>query len=287
MEEKEFIDYLSQYTDGKLAFDNLINQKKYFRVNTLKIDSEKFKKISKLKFEQSSYWKNAFEFIGKEKLGRVWEYFLGYIYPQSLSSMIPPLVLAPQIRDDVFDMTSAPGGKCTEMSALMNNTGVIVANDLPLKEGALFSNITRLGVLNCLVISRDAKNYKLRNRFDKVLLDAPCSALGGEKAAYRRYTKRTSYKLSGVQKTMILNAFDSLKVGGKLVYSTCTFAKEENEEVVQFLLDKRPEAELDKIKLKIPHEKGADGMEKVWRIYPQNLNSEGFFISRIKKVKQL
>lgn len=286
MDQKEFVEYLDSFTNGELAFEKLINQKKYFRVNSLKINPKKFKQISKLRCKQSGYWENGFLYNGKEQLGNTWEYFLGYLHPQSLSSMMPALVLDPKEREDVLDMTAAPGNKTTQMSAMMENTGVVVANDLPEKEGALFGNITRLGVLNCLVTDRDAKYFKLRGRFDKVLLDAPCTALGGEKAAHKRYRKEMSERLGRVQKIMILNCFDSLKVGGKMVYSTCTFAKQENEEVIEFLLDKREEAEIDRIKLNIPHEKGLDGMERVLRIYPQHLESEGFFIAKIKKVDQ-
>ena len=115
-------------------------------------------------------------------------------------------------------------------------------------------------------------------------MDAPCTALGGEKNAYKRYRVEMSRKLSAVQKVMLLNAFDSLKDGGELVYSTCTFVKEENEEVVQFLLDKREEARLMEIKLPIPHKKGMDGLTACWRIYPQQFESDGFFIAKLKRV---
>ncbi len=302
MNKEEFIDYLSSFTDAELAYEKLINQKKYFRVNTIKSSVELFKKYSKLKVNQSKYWENAFEFLGastnevrdahgtkfhrEEQLGNTWEYFLGYIHIQSLSSMIPVLVLDPKEREYILDMCAAPGGKTTQMSAIMKNTGGVAANDLLEKEGSMFGNITRLGAINCIVTNRDAKTFKIRNKFDKALVDAPCTALGGEKAAHLRYTKEMSERISGIQKTMLINAFDSLKVGGELVYSTCTFAKEENEDVVEFLLGKRMEAELVESELNIPHEKGLDGMDKAWRIYPQTIESEGFFIAKIRKREQ-
>ena len=286
MNKKEFIEYLNSFTDGELAYEKLINQKKYFRVNTIKSSVELFKKYSKLKVKQSEHWENAFEFLGEEQLGNTWEYFLGYIHIQSLSSMIPVLALDPKEREYILDMCAAPAGKTTQMSAIMKNTGGVVANDLLEKEGSMFGNITRLGAINCIVTNRDAKAFKLRNKFDRALVDVPCTALGGEKAAHLRYTQEMSKGISGIQKTILINAFDSLKVGGELVYSTCTFAKEENEEVVNFLLEKRMEAELIEIELSIPHEKGIDGMDKAWRIYPQTLGSEGFFIAKIKKREQ-
>ncbi len=284
METREFIEFLDSFTDGEKAYHHLINQKKFFRVNTIKTTSEKFKKSSKLHRNQIKYWENAFEYKGEKSLGLTWEYFLGYIHPQSLSSMIPALVLNPRGKESILDLTAAPGGKTTQLSAMVGLDGLVVANDKPEKEGALFGNITRLGVTNTLVTTRDAKNFKWREKFHRVLLDAPCTALGGEKAAHLRYTNEMSKTLGRIQKIMILNGFDSLKVGGELVYSTCTFAKEENEDVVQFLLDRREEAEIQEIKLDIPHENGLDGMGKAWRIYPQQLDSEGFFISKIKKI---
>ncbi|MDD5023285.1 MAG: tRNA methyltransferase, partial [Candidatus ainarchaeum sp.] len=123
MNKDEFVEYLNGYTDGEKAYENLINQKKYFRINTLKIKIEEFKKISKLKCVQSKYLEEGFEFSGKEKLGNTWEYFLGFIHPQSLSSMVVSKALDPKEREYMLDMTSAPGGKTTHMSALMNNTG--------------------------------------------------------------------------------------------------------------------------------------------------------------------
>lgn len=286
MNKEEFIEYLNSFTEGELAYDKLINQKNYFRLNSIKTNIELFKKYSKLKVKQSEYWENAFEFLGTEQLGNTWEYFLGYVHIQSLSSMIPVLALNPKEREYILDMCAAPAGKTTQMSAIMKNTGGVVANDLLEKEGAMFGNITRLGAINCIVTNRDAKNFKLRNKFDKALVDAPCTALGGEKAAHLRYTPEMSRKISGIQKKILINAFDSLKVGGELVYSTCTFAKEENEEVVEFLLEKRMEAELVPIELAITHEKGLDGMDNAWRIYPQTIESEGFFIAKIKKREQ-
>ncbi len=283
MNRNEFIDYLNSFTDGELAFEKLLSQKEFFRLNTLKITSKGFEKFSKIKRKQTSLSQIAFEYADFVQIGKTWEYFLGYIHPQSLSSMLPAIVLNPKERQDVFDLTAAPCGKTTQLSAMMKNTGVIVANDTPEKEKSMFANIKRLGALNIVVTSKDAKDFKIRERFDKVLLDAPCSALGGEKAAHLRYNKETSYSLSRIQKSMILNAFDSLKNEGELVYSTCTFAEEENEEVVNFLLQKREEAKEMKIELDIPKEKGLNGLNAI-RIYPQHLDSEGFFISKIKKV---
>lgn len=286
MDKKEFIELLDTYTDGDSAYDSLMNQREFFRLNTLKTNLEDFLRYSELSFEKSGLWEYALEYKDSIPIGRTWEYFLGYIHPQSFSSMLPPIVLNPGGRDFVLDLTAAPGGKTTQLAAMMRNKGLIVANDTEERILSLFSNIKRLGVLNTVVSEVDAKNWRVRSRFNKVLVDAPCSALTGEKAAHRRYVPLTSKNLSRVQKVLLLRGFDSLKVGGELVYSTCTIIEEENESVVNFLLERRPEAELVPIKLDLKHDKGISMKEAV-RVYPQHFQSEGFFIAKIRKTEEL
>ncbi|MBN2478228.1 NOL1/NOP2/sun family putative RNA methylase [Candidatus Micrarchaeota archaeon] len=285
MEKKEFIEYLNTFTEGERAYHSLTRPKRFFRVNSLKISLKEFLSSSKIKRNQTEYWENAFSLEEDIQIGRTWEYFLGYLHPQSMASMIPPIVLNPKPKESVLDITAAPGSKTTQMSAMMKNTGMILANDKKERLTSLMGNITRLGVINTISTAKDAKKLKIRNRFDRALLDAPCTALGGEKFAHLRYDYEMSKRISVIQKTMILNTFDSLKEGGTMVYSTCTFSSEENEGIVEFLLHKREEAELQNIELEIPHEKGF-GMEKAWRIYPQHLESEGFFIAKIRRGKR-
>ena len=266
---------------------SLESAKKYFRINTLKIKEEEFREKSSLKFKNTviGFVKELEERI---LLGSTAEYFLGLIHPQSLSSAIVPLALDVREEDVVLDVTASPGSKTTEIAMLMNNKGAIVANDRRERLSPLFHNIARLGVVNTVVISTDAKKPVKEGYFTKVLLDAPCSALGSHLNSWKRFEEGIAKNLSRVQKRMILSAFDSLKEGGTLVYSTCTITKEENENVVDFLLQSRENAKLDNISLDVPHEKGLSeyGREfrKVMRIYPKHLGSEGFFIAKIKKV---
>lgn len=285
MEEKEFLDWLSSFTDSELAFNSLKGQKDSFRINTLKIPISTFEEISQLKCEPPGWYPSARLLSTPIQLGNTFEYFLGYLHPQSLSSMVPPLVLGPKPGEQVLDLTAAPGSKTTQISALMENQGILVANDEPDREIFIVNNLSRLGALNVIVTNRDAKRWPLKKEFDKVLLDAPCSALGSNLNALRRFSLPGIQKLATVQKDMIVSAFDALKPGGTLVYSTCTYTKEENEDAISYLFERRQEAKLEKIKIKIPHEKGLDGLTEAWRIYPQTLGSEGFFIAKIKKVE--
>ncbi|MBU0532180.1 RsmB/NOP family class I SAM-dependent RNA methyltransferase [Candidatus Micrarchaeota archaeon] len=283
MEEREYKDWLSQYTDAEECLNAFQNQKQFFRVNTIKTSLEKFYKTSKLQSKVTTYYGAAFELEEDIQIGKTWEYFLGLIYPQSLPSILVSLVLNPHPNDTVLDVAAAPGSKFSHMAMLMNNEGVLVGNDFKKdKISALYATINRMNILNCIVTIRDGKALGWKERFTKVLLDAPCTALGSGQSAWQRWNKENSDNISRIQKKMLFSAYDALKPGGELVYSTCTYAKEENEDVVNNLLANVPNAKLLDIYLDIPHERGIY-LKKCCRIYPQHLQSEGFFIAKIKK----
>ncbi len=302
MELTEFKNWLSLYTDAEECLSAFYNQKQFFRVNTLKISIAKFSEIRKINCEQTKYYDAAFELKEAKnyQIGKTWEYFLGYIYPQSLSSILVSLVLNPKPDasdarylkpETVLDVAAAPGSKFSHMAMLMENKGVLVGNDFKKEKiSALYATINRMNVLNCIITSHDGSRLKWKEKFDKVLLDAPCTALGSGEGASERWTPEHSKQISILQKKMLFSAFESLKPGGELVYSTCTYAKEENEEVVKSLLEdnRTQNARLETIEIDIPHESGLSefGSEfrKCYRIYPQHLQSEGFFIAKIKKV---
>ncbi|MBD3210744.1 NOL1/NOP2/sun family putative RNA methylase [Candidatus Micrarchaeota archaeon] len=288
MEDSEFRGWLSRYTDSEACLEAFQKQKTFFRVNTLKKSLEEFRSLTKLDCRQAGCCREAFGLEESIPLGRTWEYFLGYIHPQSLSSILVSLVLAPSPEDFVLDAAASPGSKFSHLAMLMENRGVLVGNDFKKQKiSALYATINRLNVLNCIVTLRDAKALDWKERFDKVLLDAPCTALGSGSSASSRWEPSHSERISGAQKRMLFSAYDSLKPGGTLVYSTCTYAKEENEEVVANLLENVPGSSLREIPLEIPHEPGLGdyGQEfrKCLRIYPQHLHSEGFFIAKIRK----
>lgn len=284
MDEKQFRDYLSSFADA----DKVLSAKTRdtIRINTLKISKDEFREISGIKLEPTFY-EYGFYAESETKLGMTWEYFLGYMHTQSLSSMLPSLILAPKKDDLVLDAAAAPGSKMSHMAMLMENKGAILANEKDWRRGsALFSNIARLGVLNAKVTVRDATRLGINSYFTKALVDAPCSSLA-RPSAFRKFTPNLAYEISKTQKKMLFSAYDSLKAGGALVYSTCTYEKEENEGVVSLLLEKRPEAKLVDLGLDFPHESGfsefGNEFRKTARIYPYHFSSEGFFISKITK----
>lgn len=287
MEKSQYLDWLNSYTDAEKCISCFENQKDFFRLNSIKMNNEKFKETSKLKCTPSPYYELAYELEEKIQIGKTWEYFLGYVYPQSLPSILVSRMLDPKPGETIADVAAAPGSKFSHLAALMGNTGVLVGNDQKEKLSALYSTINRMNVLNCIVMFGDAVKMKLPFQFDKILVDAPCTALGSGPEAYLRWDESHSKKISLLQFKMLLRAFDNLKDGGELVYSTCTYAKEENEDVVQRLLNEREDASLGDIIAGFPHANGlseyGNEFSKTIRIYPQHLDSEGFFVAKIRK----
>ena len=225
--------------------------------------------------------------------GNLLAYFLGHIHPQAFTSCLASLVLRPKKDSSVLDLCAAPGGKTSHLAQLMNNSGIIVANELhPSRHVPLGHTLYRLGVLNAAVTAYQAQEFPLKERFDFVLADVPCSGEGRfraiKKGAFYRQG-RGRRKLPDLQKRIILRAFDLLDVKGVMLYSTCTYNPYENEAVVTELLRKR-EAEILPIQVSWDHRPGLlewkgtqydEQMERAVRFYPHQVDSVGFFMARI------
>ena len=171
-------------------------------------------------------------------------YEKGYIYLQSLSSMIPPLVLDAKGNEQILDMASAPGSKTTQISAMMNNTGHIIANELDkIRCERLKFNLNNQGATNVEVINGYGEKLgeKYLETFDRVLLDTPCSGEGRFIAeiagTYRNWSLKTVKELSKIQRKLIKSGYNALKPGGIMVYSTCTLNLEENEDILKWALE--------------------------------------------------
>ena len=229
--------------------------------------------------------------------GNLLEYYLGYIHPQALTSCFASMALSPKSDSYVLDMCAAPGGKTSHMAALMSNTGLIVANDLyPNRHVPLGHTLDRMGVLNTVITGYQAQEFPLRQRFDYVLADVPCSGEGRfrktkEGMRYRETGKKA--RLPDLQKRIILRGFDLLTENGEMLYSTCTYNPEENEAVVQYLLEKR-DARLLSIDTGRGQEPGIQcwgektyerELSKTARFYPHRIDSVGFFMARIGRRK--
>ena len=278
--------------------------RKSIRVNTIKIEIEECAKRLKeknWKLEQIPWCKEGFwlEHDERRDVGNLWEHHMGYMYVQEAASMIPPLVLNPQEHEAVLDMSAAPGSKTTQIAALMKNTGIVVANDYKaIRLASLGINIQKVGATNTIMTLMGGQRMK-NVKFDRVLLDAPCSGTGTICKSLKTvdmWNPLMITRLSDQQKQLIENAWSLLKEGGTLVYSTCTLEPEEDEGVISFLIKNHKDAEVDEIKKdELPGLKRSkaittfdgeeydDRVKKCLRIWPQDNYTEGFFVTRIKK----
>ncbi|KAB8342784.1 hypothetical protein FH972_022382 [Carpinus fangiana] len=234
-------------------------------------------------------------------IGATPEYLAGHYIMQAASSFLPVMALAPQENERVLDMASAPGGKTTHIAALMKNTGTIFANDSNKDRAkALIGNIHRLGVKNAVVCNYNALEFpKVMGGFDRVLLDAPCSGTGviaKDASVKTNKTPADFLRLPHLQKQLLLAAIDSVdhasKTGGYIVYSTCSVTVEEDEAVVQYALNKRPNVKLVETGLGSFGKEGFTtymgktfdkSMKMTRRYYPHSYNVDGFFVSKFKK----
>ncbi|GAB0133843.1 hypothetical protein EsDP_00002237 [Epichloe bromicola] len=234
-------------------------------------------------------------------LGATPEYLAGHYILQAASSFLPCMALDPQENERVLDMAAAPGGKTTYMAAMMKNTGVVIAND-PNRSRAkgLIGNIHRLGARNVIVSNYDAREFpRPMGGFDRVLLDAPCSGTGviaKDPSVKTNKTEMDFMQLPHVQKQLLLAAIDSVnhssKSGGYVVYSTCSVTIEENEQVVQYALSRRPNVRLVDTGLAFGKEGFTSFMGKKFdpslrltrRYYPHTYNVDGFYVAKFKKI---
>ena len=290
---------MERYRDIIPEFDRFKNvihtpQPYDIRVNTIKSSISEIKDILKQDeqvFEQSE-WNDNFLKVNFEP-GKNILHWLGKYHVQESVSGIPPFILNPEPGERVVDICAAPGSKTTQMSAFMGNTGEILANDIQRNRiRSLLSNISRLGCVNVQVFERDGRNLPEKSKFDKVLVDAPCSAEGNaRKNSDLIYGADMDVitKLSKLQENLLEKAFRLCKNGGTIVYSTCTFAPEENEVVVSKFLDY---GKLEKPDFNFPHSSGItewnnmeleNELEKCIRVYPHQLDSGGIFVAKFKK----
>ncbi len=229
-------------------------------------------------------------------LGNTEEYYLGYIYPMTLSSALPVIALEPKPGEYILDMCAAPGSKTTQIAQVAEDKAVIVANDRRLDRlTALVANLKRLGVACALTTLYRGEVFPFGVPFDKVLVDAPCSGEGRYREGYEGellYQKEGHTNLPAIQKGLLVRAFDLVKVGGIVVYSTCTFNPEENEMVVDYLLRKR-QAEIVSCTYPLPHHPGVTewegrplhpDLQKTARFYPHETQAVGFFVAKIKRL---
>ncbi len=274
----------------------------YIRLNTLKASEEE---IEGILAEEGFRTRpvpglSLFRRVeGEGNIGDSMAFLMGLIYPQSITSAMPVLALEPRPGMAVLDMCASPGGKTTLLAQMMDDRGLIVANDRRMDRlTALTANIKRMGCTSVVVTFHRGESFPLSREpergFDAVLVDAPCSGEGRYKVdAQGRLLYRVPGKtdLPAIQKGLILRAYDLLRPGGRLVYSTCTINPLENEGVVDYLLKKR-RAEVVCWEPPLAWNRGVstflgcsyDGRtHECRRFYPHQVDATGFFVALLSK----
>ncbi len=279
----------------KFRIDMMKGRRQSIRVNTLKSD---------LTFPNPITWaEHCYWFDGdKAELTHSENFEKGNIYLQNAASFIPPIVLDVQPKQHVLDMCAAPGGKASHIAAITGNKAELWVNDNSrARLNRMLSNLQTLGVKthNTTLFAIDTLRSQLPNEhFDRILLDAPCSGEGmidlSDAKALDHWSVAQIKRLQRIQKKAIVTAWDLLKPGGMLAYSTCTMAPEENEAVVDYLLRKRETAQLKPIELDLPNriptlkswnnKSFVHDLSDCLRLAP-SVDIEAFFVARIRKPK--
>lgn len=225
-------------------------------------------------------------------LGSTAEHLSGLFYIQEASSMLPVAALFADgdMPQRVMDVAAAPGSKTTQIAARMGNKGGILANEYSASRvKVLHANISRCGISNVALTHFDGRVFgaALPESFDAILLDAPCSGEGvvrKDPEALKNWSPESNQQIAATQRELIDSAFHALQPGGTLVYSTCTLNREENEDVVQWLLARYPQAvETLPLGSLFPQASEALTTEGFLHVFPQIYDCEGFFVARLRK----
>ncbi len=269
------------------AFFASYEQEKFqgLRVNTLKVMPEKFIHMVDWELEPVPWATGGFYYPGTIRPAKHPFYHAGLYYIQEPSAMSPAEVLSPQPGDKVLDLCAAPGGKTTQLAGFMKGKGILVANDNnPQRIKALVKNIERYGITNAIVTNEtpDRLAKIFTGYFDKILVDAPCSGegmFGKEPDIVKDWSEGYIQTCCSMQRDILEDAARMLRPGGKLVYSTCTFATEEDEQQIERFLREHPEFEL----LTIPSYPGWVG----GRLWPHRIKGEGHFLALLQKKEEV
>ncbi len=272
-------------------FINLLNEKPYegIRVNTNRISVNDFINNYNFDITKSPFATNGFYINKSLGLGYSEEHMLNLFYIQEPSASAAVTILNPKKNSLVLDICASPGSKSTQILEMLDNTGLLVCNEtINSRVNALKENINKYACNNVVIINDDTTNIanNLEGIFDYVLCDAPCSGEGmfrKNEEAIKQWSLKYVKKCKELQEVIIENAFKCLKKDGILVYSTCTFNKYENEELIKEFLDRHPDAKLMDINVNFGRKSLPIGNYGYGlRITPMD-KGEGHFIAKIKR----
>lgn len=279
-----------EYPDFLRCYDS--EKKQGLRVNTGKISVEEFLKITPFQLTPIPWTDNGFFYREEDKVTKHPHYYAGLYYIQEPSAMVPASRLPVEPGDKVLDLCAAPGGKATELGAKLKGEGLLAANDVSVSRArGLLKNLELFGITNALVTGETPQQLlkQFGAYFDKILVDAPCSGEGmfrKDPSLIKSWLERGPEYYAPLQKEILSCAVQMLKPGGEILYSTCTFSPEEDEQVIEHVLAEYPELELETAG---GYEGFAPGIgnenwkEKCIRIWPHKMEGEGHFTVLMRK----
>ena len=267
------------------------------RRNPLKADRQSFEERMPFVLEPVSWAQEGYYYRMEEQPGRHVLHEAGAYYIQEPSAMAVAEILDPQPGEMILDLCAAPGGKSTQIAGRMKGKGLLVSNEIiPGRARILSQNVERMGISNCVVCTETPQRMAVffPAFFDRVVVDAPCSGEGmfrKDDTAVAEWSEDHVSMCAARQRDILEEAAKMLKPGGTIVYSTCTFAPDENEEVVSGFLQEHEDFFVEKISHDAAFTQGrpdwcvhpAGGVEHTLRLMPHRLKGEGHYIARLRK----
>ncbi|MGN1054883.1 MAG: RsmF rRNA methyltransferase first C-terminal domain-containing protein [Erysipelotrichaceae bacterium] len=275
----EYDDYLNSFNEKRIHS---------LRVNNAKISNEEFERICPFKIKRIPWIENGYYFDENDRPSKHPYYYAGLYYLQEPSAMTPANVLPIEKGDIVLDACAAPGGKSLELASKLGDSGLLVSNDISVSRAySLLKNLELGGHKNIYVMAEDISKLskKFVKSFDKILIDAPCSGEGmfrKDPSIIKEWEDKGNEYYANLQKDIVKSAVSMLKDGGMMVYSTCTFDKSEDEDIVSYILSLDDDLKLERINEYEGFTRGID-MDGAIRLYPHKLQGEGHFVALVKK----
>lgn len=305
---KMFEERMRQYLGTEFEeFQECLSYPKFsgLRVNTLKITPEELERLLPYPIKKVPWIENGYYYNSILQPAKHPYYYAGLYYIQEPSAMLPAQALPVQHGERVLDLCAAPGGKSTELAAKLNGTGILVSNDISSSRSqVLLKNIERIGVKNAVVMSEAPEKMvpAFYEYFDKILVDAPCSGEGmfrRESAMIKQWEQAGPEYYVPIQKEILSAAYQMLKPGGMLLYSTCTFSVEENEDQILGMLKEHPDMKVCGCRIFEGFDTGRpdwsgqsmtkeerEQIKKCIRIWPHKVDGEGHFAALLQKEGQ-
>lgn len=285
----------NEYDEFIQSYQN--SPSKGIRINTLKVSAHQFPKMVNYDLEPIPWAAEGFYYQEEARPGKHPYHAAGLYYIQEPSAMAVVEALDPQPGETVLDIAAAPGGKATQAAIRMKNTGLLIANEIhPARAKILSENVKRLGITNTVVLNEEPEHLKehFGAFFDRIIVDAPCSGEGmfrKDAEARLEWSAKQVAACAMRQNHLLDIAAMMLKPGGKLVYSTCTFSPEENEEVIVQFLERHPEWRIIPVARHAGYDKGMpnwaspreESIADTVRLWPHHLKGEGHYIALLQK----